>query len=159
MKPLQRATAFVAQSRSEFRRSIIAAGGTRREADEHYRNIKNVETWRNDLYMVTVDRDTNHALGEACSGGMFELSIRRIDRGASRDWRHLQQIKNQLIGKENEAVELFPAESRLRDAANQFWLYGFNNTDHKFPFGMFGRHVDDKVTVGNSQQRKLGEEL
>jgi hypothetical protein len=40
------------------------------------------------------------------------------------DWRHKQYIKNQLAGPEEEAVEIFPAESRLIDGANQFHLWG-----------------------------------
>jgi hypothetical protein len=35
------------------------------------------------------------------------------------DWRDLQRIKNQLVGPECEAVELYPAESRKVDTANQ----------------------------------------
>src|SRR5438034_10689879 len=32
-----------------------------------------------------------------------------------RRWRDLQRIKNELMGPEREAVEVFPAESRLHD--------------------------------------------
>lgn len=159
MRPLQKAEAFVPMSRAKFRQAVIAAGGTKQEADEHYRGVKNVECWSNDEYIVHVNRDANHGFGDTIPGGMFELSIRRVDRGAERDWRKFQQIKNQLIGEENEAVELFPAESRLRDAANQFWLYGFNDPRVTFPFGMMGRVVNDGVEVGPSKQRPLGEPL
>ena len=159
MRPLQRSEAFVPMSRAKFRQAVIAAGGTKKDADEHYRDVKNVECWTNDEYIVHVDRDANHGFGDSIPGGMFELSIRRVDRGAARDWRKFQQIKNELIGEQNEAVELFPAEDRLRDAANQFWLYGFNDPTIRFPFGMMGRVVDDGVNVGPSKQRKFGDEL
>lgn len=158
MNPLYRSEGFVPMSRSAFRKEIVAAGGTKKQADEHYRKVKHEETWRNELYIVQVNRDAPHAFGDSIPGGMFELSIRRADRGAARDWRHFQQIKNQIIGPENEAVELFPAESRLRDAANQFWLYGFNDPRVTFPFGMLGRHVDDKQEFGASKQRKFDED-
>ena len=55
-------------------------------------------------------------------GEMTELSIRRNDRKPSMDWRDMQWIKNQLLGPEIEAVQIFPAESRLMDAANQYYL-------------------------------------
>ena len=56
--------------------------------------------------------------------GMLHLSIRHTDRRkAARDWRHFQRIKNELAGPEREAMELFPAESRLVDESNQFHLW------------------------------------
>src|SRR6187402_3694185 len=45
----------------------------------------------------------------------IHLDIRRLDGGPCNDWRNFQQIKNELVGPEYEAVELFPAESRLVD--------------------------------------------
>lgn len=58
--------------------------------------------------------------GEA---GWVHLSIKRNDRAAVRDWRIMQRIKNEVIGPEREAVELYPAESRLVDESNQFHLF------------------------------------
>lgn len=72
------------------------------------------ETWLNNLYVVIVKQ---------LAGGATHLSIRRQDRAPCRDWRHFQQIKNQLCGPEREALELYPAESRLVDTANQFHLW------------------------------------
>ena len=57
------------------------------------------------------------------AGVMTHLSIRRIDRKACRDWRDFQAIKNQLCGPEREGIELYPAESRVVDTANQFHLW------------------------------------
>lgn len=51
------------------------------------------------------------------------LSIKRYDRSPHMPWRHLQQIKLEICGLESEAVELFPAESRLVDNANQRHLW------------------------------------
>lgn len=64
----------------------------------------------------------------------WHLSIKRNDREPIREWRDLQRIKNELCGPEAEAVELFPAESRLTDEANQFHLWVFNR-GYRFPFG------------------------
>ena len=73
------------------------------------------EVWLNDKYVVHVRRDDD--------GFVMSLSIRRADRGWPRDWRDFQRIKNEIAGPEIEAVELYPAESRLVDTANQFWLW------------------------------------
>lgn len=56
---------------------------------------------------------------------VIHLSIRSHDRSALLDWRDLQRIKNELVGKETEMVQLFPRESHLVDTSNQFHLWGF----------------------------------
>lgn len=77
----------------------------------------------------------------------FHLSIKRIDKRPLRDWRDLQRIKNQLVGEEVEAVEIFPAESRLTDTANQYHLWGVEDPEFRFPFGWdSGRTVDDTAS-------------
>jgi hypothetical protein len=148
-------TSIIQISRAKFRKQFIAAGGKKSEADEAYRTVSKQETYSNDLYLVQINRSANHGFGEkSLPDGMFEMTVRRKDREAFSDWRHMQQIKNQIVGEENEMVELFPAESRLRDSANQYWFYGFNNDQVRFPFGMFGRVVNDTGGM-NSKQRKL----
>lgn len=74
-----------------------------------------MEMWRNDRYVATVDRDP--------TGWIRSISVRRTDRKPDIPWRHLQRIKNDIAGDEAEAIELFPAESRLVDTANQRWLW------------------------------------
>lgn len=71
------------------------------------------ETWMNDQYVVIHYK----------RGTWDHLSIRRVDRKPCRDWRDFQQIKTQLCGPEREAVELYPAESRVVDTANQYHLW------------------------------------
>jgi hypothetical protein len=73
----------------------------------------NTEAWRNSLLRCI----------EGDRAGVLHLSIKRFDRAAVRDWRHLQAIKNEVAGPEREAVELFPAESRLVDGANEYHLW------------------------------------
>jgi hypothetical protein len=69
------------------------------------------------------------------------LQIWRHDDGSVFDWRHLQQIKNAVCGPEWEAVEIFPAESRLKDASNARYLWA---SEKAFPFGIpGGRNVLD----------------
>ena len=74
------------------------------------------------------------------AGYVMELSIRNNDRSARRDWRDFQRIKNELLGPEWEAAELYPAEERLVDSANQFYLFCVP-PPYRFPFGFQERLV------------------
>lgn len=68
------------------------------------------------------------------------LSIRRNDRKAMQDWRHLQAIKNALTDPEREAVQLYPAESRVVDESNQTHLWVLPE-GAALPFGYGTRNV------------------
>lgn len=117
----------------------------------------NAECWASTQYTVLVKRNC-----EVFADGwpaMDWLSIRRDDRAPVRDWRHMQEIKNQLCGPEREGVELFPAESRLVDQANQYHLWVTRDGDgiknFAWPFGFFnGRQVLDSISEAtNAKQR------
>lgn len=54
---------------------------------------------------------------------LVHLSIKAHDKRCVRDWRDMQRIKNEIVGPEAEGLELYPAESRLMDEANQFHIY------------------------------------
>jgi len=55
---------------------------------------------------------------------MTHICIRRRDGAADlRDWRHFQEIKNQLCGPEREGFELYPAESRKVDTSNKWHIF------------------------------------
>jgi len=73
----------------------------------------------NNLYQVNVTICDK----EAGLSGPIELSIKRRDKTAVHDWRELQRIKNEICGPEREGFELYPAESRLVDTANQYFLF------------------------------------
>ena len=83
------------------------------------------KTFINNLYQVSVDEDI---------GGALHLSIVRRDRRPIRDWRHLQRIKNEIAGPDREAVEIYPAESRLVDTNNQYHLW-VKRPGERFDFG------------------------
>ncbi len=102
------------------------------------------EVYLNDKYQVTARRFMNKALEGAA---MVHLSIKRIDKDVIRDWRELQEIKNLLVGEECEAVELFPAESRLVDTANQYHLWCFAEPEFRFPIGWNTRFVSGEVEL------------
>lgn len=77
-----------------------------------------VEVWRNDTYEVIVKPvDTEETMGGS------HLSIKRLDRAAVHNWRHFQQIKNEICGDTREGFELYPDERRLVDNANQYHLW------------------------------------
>jgi hypothetical protein len=69
--------------------------------------------------------------------GSMHLSFKRRDRSAIRDWRHFQAIKNEVAGPEREAIEIFPPESELVDAANEYHLWVLPE-GHWSPLGMMG---------------------
>lgn len=56
-------------------------------------------------------------------GVVVHLWIRRHDGERIRTWAALQRIKTEIVGPERVAVEVFPAESELVDAANMFHLW------------------------------------
>jgi hypothetical protein len=92
-----------------------------------------VKIYINDIYQVQV-RDIQ--------GKLVHLNIRRRDGGPiMRDWRHFQQIKNELVGPECEAIELYPAESRKVDASNKFHLWAVKDPEYRFPIGFDERDV------------------
>lgn len=94
------------------------------------------ESYLNSRYQVNVSRQRAGTDEE-----LVELSIKTLDRAAHHDWRDFQRIKNEIVGPEAEGVELYPAESRLVDTANQYWLYCFPRM--KLQFGMTGRIVSE----------------
>ena len=76
----------------------------------------NCECYVNDLYQVQVT---------PCGpdNAMLQINIRRRDGSMFKDWRHFQQIKNEVAGPEREAFELYPAESRKVDTSNKWHLW------------------------------------
>jgi hypothetical protein len=103
--------------------------------------------FKNNLYQVSI-RDRTH--GDV---GIWHLSIRRLDRAAVHDWRHFQRIKNELVGPEYEGIELYPAESRLVDSANQYHLWVFKDEAQRWPVGFNDkRFVQDESTSSTKQR-------
>ncbi len=82
---------------------------------------------------------------------MTHLSIKRRDKKTVRCWRDLQRIKNELVAPEREACELYPAESRLVDTANQYHLFVLP-AGMRFPFGYQDRLVISESSRGATQE-------
>jgi hypothetical protein len=89
-----------------------------------------------------------------CGGTTVHLSIKRIDQTEVHDWRDLQRIKDELVGPECEAVELYPANSRLVDTANQYHLWCSHDPAFRFPLGFPAGLVVDEVGGGAHQRRR-----
>ncbi len=101
--------------------------------------MKKCQVWINDKYQVAVRKaDTPKDWPM-----MAHLSIKRLDKEPIHDWRDLQEIKNKIIGPENEGIEIYPAESRLVDSANQYHLWVFMKIGYKLPLGFGERFVKD----------------
>ena len=120
MKPLQPAQSMPPKwstwAASVFKSTGMSMEQIKKIYDEEFLEG---ETWMNGQYVV-IKKDFPTKSGDV---SYTHLSIRRVDRKACRDWRDFQAIKNQLCGPEREAVELYPAESRVVDTANQFHLW------------------------------------
>jgi hypothetical protein len=74
-------------------------------------------------------------------GTIVHLSIKRIDQAPIHDWRDLQRIKDELVGPDCEAVELYPAAERLVDTSTQYHLWCAPDPKFRFPFGFTERLV------------------
>lgn len=99
--------------------------------EQAMQNAQPGEIWENDIYTVRVRR----------RAPFVHLDISRKDELPCENWHHFQQIKNELVGPEHEAVELYPAESRLVDTANQYHLWIVADPNYRFPFGFKNRMV------------------
>jgi hypothetical protein len=107
-------------------------------------------TWVNSRYQVAVYRHPLPGDGMPDGTECFHLSIKRVDGAACHDWRDLQRIKNELVGTEAEGVELYPAESRLVDGANQYHLYVLAGC--AWPVGFRDRLVAETSIYGVQQR-------
>jgi hypothetical protein len=79
------------------------------------------EVYRNHIYTCTVRRSSS---GWPFDDGPWAvIGIYSEDGEARHDWRDFQRIKNDICGPEWDAVELYPAESRLMDPSNYYMLW------------------------------------
>lgn len=112
------------------------------------------ELFGNGDYTVTVYRQAQLS---SKFPALDHLSIKRNDREPIHDWRELQAIKSALYSPEHEAVELYPAHSRVVDTANQYHLFVLVDLDDegrplRWPFGFQSRLVTDQ-NLGRARQR------
>jgi hypothetical protein len=117
------------------------------ETDVHW------ETWQNDCYYASVRR---FADGFPIDDSEYIIiGITANDESAEHDWRDFQRIKNDIAGPEWEGVELYPAEFRLLDPSNRFYLWCVPNGVIRW--GMIGRRDVRTPRKAIAPQRPFGE--
>lgn len=152
--------------RLNFRRAIITDATAQRMAaagmwDGDPRNLPYV--YKSELYQVLVFKtDGQSRYGGADLNGrggewprVIHLSIRRNDRQPIREWRDLQRIKDELVGVNHEAIEIFPAKARLVDSANQYHLFVFADPHVRIPIGFNYRAVSGPGSTGDATMDDL----
>lgn len=153
MQPFRRAYLDPAQLKS-IANELRAQGAEQAVIDELFREAAGDTVWFNDTYQVNVRR-FDCVWGDVVP--MVHLSIKRCDKESIHDWRELQEIKNLIVGPEFEAVELYPAEARLVDTANQYHLWVLEVEGMRFPFGFNVRVTEDtlpyKISGGKQRPR------
>jgi len=104
--------------------------------EEAVQRMTSAHIYQNDVYQVEI----KHA------PPFIHLDIRRRDGRVCSEWYDFQRIKNELIGPEYEALQLFPAESRLVDTGNEYHLWVHADPSARFQFGFRDRFVLDEST-------------
>jgi hypothetical protein len=75
--------------------------------------------WRNSFYTVF----RKELQPEEGIEGAVQLSIKRNDGKAIREWKHLQRVKNEVVGEEREAAEIFPPQSMVTSMDHEHHLF------------------------------------
>jgi hypothetical protein len=121
---------------------------------EEKRN-QTLEVYANSIYMVFVDRQTDLAEGEL-KNKMTHLSIKRKDKRPCNSWSDFQAIKNELVGEEVDAVEVYPKESNLVNTANQYHLWCFP-PELRLGFGFQARATVEKNIESEDGDGQVGQ--
>jgi hypothetical protein len=113
-------------------------------------NKQPCENWSTRTYFVCAHRNHDNEIGL--------ISIRRHDWKPCSSWRDKQAIKNQIVGPEWEAAELYPAESRVQDQGNWCHLWVMPK-GRRYSFGFIEGKTrrSDKPAKANEVQRPLAQ--
>jgi hypothetical protein len=140
---------------------IIDSGGhlDKKSAQRLYDQMKKEVLYKSEHYQVAIDKTPSHGFRGMI---LWHLSIKRNDKEPIMDWRDLQDIKNKLVGPEHEAIQLFPAESRCVDSANQYHLFAFMKEGKQrqpmIPIGWTTRYKTDDPWVNGGQRDGEGKQ-
>ena len=77
--------------------------------------------YMNNRYVVMIDDNAKTDKGIAIKA----LIQRHDDTPIPNHWSEIQSIKNELFGEETTGIEYYPAESRLLNDHNIYWLWIF----------------------------------
>ena len=99
-----------------------------------------VRLFSNNLYVVTTERIEDDLFAEEhyrwnMPVGWIHIVVGRKDKTVNIPFHHRQHIKNQVLGVECEAVEVFPAHSQMLDIGDMFHLWGCPDPDYRLPHG------------------------
>jgi len=107
------------------------------------------ERWENSCYYCSVRR---YKKGFFIKNSPYILiGISNNDDTSYHDWRDFQHIKNNIAGRDWEAVELYPSESRLKDPSNRFYIWCVPK--HILKFGLPGGRVKKESWEADAPQR------
>jgi hypothetical protein len=118
-----------------------------KEFADKYHAGQETAVYRNSKYQVV--KRVIKANNKGCD--LIHLSIKRLDKEPIHDWRDLQEIKNEIVGRYNEGMELYPAESRRVDTANQYHLWVFADPKYRIPIGF-----DTRLVTGVKEAESIG---
>ena len=113
-------------TREAWRKQQATHGEKASQADVMYDLYSTMEHWISHDYWVVLDKQCLTDLFQTFNGHtLWHLTIgdSEVNETKIRDWQIFQAIKNEVVGPEFEAIELYPAHSRLMDAANKYHLY------------------------------------
>lgn len=132
----------------------VTPGASKRQIRDVVKYMRRCTNYASGLYHVNVDKGAENGFGEMGDIEFWHLSIKRHDKEPMNDWREMQRIKTAICGAEAEAVQLYPAESRVVDTANQYHLYVLIGAP--FPFGFATGARTDKDHGGSKQRAGSG---
>jgi hypothetical protein len=135
---------------------------------DFFEYFKTKEHWSNGTYYAILDKDcdSKHFVGSHLFGHrIWYLRIGRIDSIFRADgepihnWSVLQGIKNEIVGPEYEAVELYPAQSRLMnlECCYHLWILAPEKaepTPPRFSIG-YKREITTRVLVRKTDFEKM----
>jgi hypothetical protein len=151
----------VRSSRAEYVGELIASGASQGEAEDSWSVFRGSDMYESDEYVVQLIKggvgNLSHALAT------YTLVISRRDGQAVRDWRDIQEIKNRMVGRETEAVELYPSKARsfdFRDRTVLFCYVGSSGAERPdaaphLPFGARERVVSIQSVLPHCKQRSV----
>jgi len=88
---------------------------------KHHTNRSIYKAVANNAYSVQFSRFDSEVFG----GQVIHLWIRRHDGKRFIPWAHFQRIKDQLAGKDWQAVQVYPKRDKIVDQADMYHLWCF----------------------------------
>lgn len=76
--------------------------------------------YQNNRYVVMIDDNAKMTKGIEAIKAMVQ---RHDDQPIPKHWSEMQMIKNELFGSEAVGIEFYPAESKLQNHHNIYWLW------------------------------------